>query len=283
MTGANQLTLHEIYWQHKDQTNFYTVEWRPAEPRAAVLLVHGLGEHCRRYDHVARQFGAQGFAMLGFDMRGHGRTSGKRGHIPSFDHSMDDIDHFLSLLREHFPGLPCFLYGHSMGGMHALHFVLSRQPTITGCISTSPGLVPGAPIPAWKTALGKLLYYLAPQFTMDNGLDLRYISRDPAAVQAYKNDPLVSNLISMRLGLDLIESGRWVVEHAEDFDLPLLLMLGTADTLVSLEHIRSFAAHVPRQLITLKEWEGLYHELHNETEKEQVIAAMLDWMKAQIN
>ena len=272
------MTVNELSWVSKDRSHFYAVEWRPARPKAAVLIVHGLGEHCRRYDPIAETFCARDVAMLGYDQRGHGRTDGKRGHIPSMELAMQDIQHFLEETRSRFPELPCFLYGHSLGGMMVLNFALQNHPDLTGVISTSPGLAPGTPVPPFKLMIANLLYSLFPDLTMANGLDVTNLSHNKAVVEAYQKDPLVHPLISARLGLDLINTGRWVEEHGEDFTLPLLLMQGTADHLVSVDATRRFAARVPRELITYREWEGLYHETHNEPQRAEVLGTILDWI-----
>lgn len=282
MTSISKLTINERSWESKDRTIFYTAEWCPADPRAAVLLVHGLGEHCRRYDFVAEIFAAAGIAMLGFDMRGHGRTSGKRGHIPSMEHSMADIDHFLGETKNRFAGLPNFIYGQSMGGMQVLNYAITHTPDISGVISTSPALEPGTPVAPLKLFIANLLYSLVPTMTLDNGLDLNYLAHDLGVIKAYKNDPSVTPMVSARLGLDLINTGRWVAEHGEDFNLPLLLMHGTEDRIASLEAVRRFASRVPRSLITFKEWDGLYHETHNEAQRAEVVGTMVKWVETRL-
>jgi alpha-beta hydrolase superfamily lysophospholipase len=280
MPSLSKLTINELSWKSKDRTDFYAVEWRPAQPRAAILLVHGLGEHCRRYDPVAEIFSASGLAMIGFDMRGHGRTSGKRGHIPSMEDSMADIGHFLAELNTRFPGLPTFIYGHSMGGMQVLNYAITQNPKVAGIISTSPSLQPGTPVAPFKLFIANLLYSVVPTITLDNGLDVNNLAHDPAVIKAYKDDPLVTPLVSARLGLDLINTGRWVEEHGEDFNLPLLLMHGTEDHIASPQSSRKFASRVPRNLLTFVEWPGLYHETHNEAQRPEVVGTMVKWIEA---
>ena len=276
------MTVSEWSWISKDRARFYAVDWRPTQAKAAVLLVHGLGEHCRRYDPVAEVFSASGLALLSYDQRGHGRSAGKRGHIPAMDLAMDDIEHFLSELKARYPGLPCFVYGHSMGGMEVLNFGLTRHPQVNGIICTGPALATGEPVSPFTLFIGNLLYSLMPDMLLPNGLDLKNLSRNLTVVEAYQKDPLVTGQVSARLGLDLINTGRWVQEHSEDFNLPLLLMQGGADHIVSVEATRRFAARVQRELITYHEWDGLYHEIHNEPERDQVLQVMVDWMHAQL-
>jgi alpha-beta hydrolase superfamily lysophospholipase len=276
------MTVTELSWKTPDGVRLYATEWRPSNPRAAVVLVHGLGEYCRRYDHVAKAFAAEGIAMLGFDHRGHGRSEGKRGHIPAMSRAMDDIDHFLGDATTRFSGLPRFLYGHSMGGMMVLNYTLTHHPQIAGVVCTSPGLATGAPIAPFKLFMANLLYSLLPAFTLANGLDVENLSHDRKVIEAYKTDPLVTPMVSSALGLDLINTGRWVEEHGEDFSLPLFLLQGLGDHIVSPEATRRFAARVPRDLVTFREFPGMYHELHNEPDKQSILSEMAYWMAAQI-
>jgi alpha-beta hydrolase superfamily lysophospholipase len=273
------MKIVEAEWKTPDGVRLYTREWIPSgDQLALVVLVHGLGEHCARYDHVTERFASNGIHTLGFDHRGHGRSEGKRGHIPGYDLVLQDIDHFIFEAKRQAGDLPVFLYGHSMGGEMVLYYAIQRRPDIRGVISTSPGLATGVPVPPVKLAAAKTLYLLAPSLTMDNGLDVQNLSHDRAVVDAYRADPLVTEMVSARLGLDLINTGKWVLEHASEFPLPLLLMQGSADHIVSPEATRQFAEKVPHQLLTFRLWENLYHETHNEFEKDQVIQMMVDWM-----
>lgn len=273
------MKIVESYWQTPDGARLYTRDWIPdGNPRAWVFLVHGLGDHCARYDHVAAKFAANGIHMLGFDLRGHGRSDGKRGHIQSYDLILQDIDHFLSEISNQAGNLPVYLYGHSLGGGIVLYYAIQRRPAIRGVISTGPSLEPGEPVSPVKLAIGKTLYSLVPKFTMANGLDLPYLSRDRSVVDAYLADPLVTRMVSARLGLDLINTGNWLMEHAAEVNFPLLLMQGGDDHLVSPAATKEFAKNVPQQWITFRLWENLFHEIHNEFEKDQVIQMMVDWM-----
>jgi alpha-beta hydrolase superfamily lysophospholipase len=219
--------------------------------------------------------------MLSYDQRGHGHRDGKRGHIPSFEKAMDDIDHFLADARQKAPGKPVILYGHSMGGLEVLFHTLTRRPTITGVICSSPGLAAGDIAPTTLFA-AKVMNILAPAFTLPNGLDVNNLSTDPEVVRKYQADPLATGMVSARLGMEIINTGPWVIEHAPEFTLPLLLMQGTADHIVSPPATRQFAGRTPKTLVTHREWEGLCHELHNEPQKDQVIQAMFTWIDQNI-
>ncbi|MBI5586278.1 MAG: lysophospholipase [Deltaproteobacteria bacterium] len=268
----------EFGWTTRDAVEIYAQGWEPdTAPRAVICLVHGLGEHSGRYAHVAEALGQAGITTLALDQRGHGKTPGQRGHAPSFETLMDDIDRLIQEADGRYPGLPQFLYGHSMGGSFVLNFVLRRRPVIAGAITTAPALKPAFQPPAWKVAVGKLLSAWWPGLTLANGLDVQAISRDPEIVRRYVDDPLVHDRISARLGTDILRQGLWALEHAGEFCLPLLLMHGSADRLTSAQASREFAVRAG-DCCTLKIWEGFFHELHNEPEQEMVLRYVIDWL-----
>lgn len=241
--------------------------------------MHGLGEHSGRYGYVSEAFGKAGYATLAFDQRGHGKTPGPRGYGLSYEAFMDDIARLLEEAARKYPNHPCFLYGHSMGGNFVINFALRRKPQLAGVVATAPALKPAFEPLALKVALGKIMSVLWPAFSMPNGLDLQGLSRDPEVIRLYTSDPLVHDRISARLGTDILKTGRWALEQAAGFLLPLLLMHGSADRLTSFQASREFALRAGERC-TLKIWEGFYHELHNEPEKEEVLTFIIEWMNA---
>lgn len=266
----------EFSWQSQDGLQFFGQEWRPeGGARAVVALIHGLGEHSGRYQHVADYFTGRGLGVVALDHRGHGRTGGKRGH-GSYDAILDDIQHLIQEAKKRYPGLPVILYGHSLGGALVLYYALKRKPQLAGVISTAPGLIP-ANASGGQIALAKIMSAIAPGFQINNGLDVTGLSHDPETARAYTADPLVHPKISARLGLDLMQNGQWVIEHASEFPLPLLLLQGSADRLVNPAGARQFAAGLAGK-VTYKVYDGWYHELHNEVEKETVLADMVAWI-----
>ena len=278
----------EFTRKSSDGLDFFFQGWQPEPaPRGVVCLVHGLGEHSGRYVHVAAALNAAGYAVLGFDLRGHGKSGGPRGHAPAYDTLMDDIGRLLDEAAARFPNLPRFLYGHSLGGNLVLNYALRRcsgqalrgNPQIAGVISTSPAIRTAIPPPALQLALGKLMYSIKPAMQMPNGLALDGLARDPEVIRAYASDPLVHNKISVRLALDMLQAGEWALAHAAEFPLPLLLVHGTADKLTSAAASQEFASRAGANC-TLKLWEGFYHETHNEPEKAEVLGFMIDWLRA---
>lgn len=273
----------EYSFTTSDGLKLFGQEWRPdGKQKAAIALVHGLGEHSSRYEHVANMLTDSGYSLTAFDLRGHGKSEGTRGHSPSYSALMDDIAKNIALAQEHFPGLPVFLYGHSLGGNLSLYYSITKKPLIKGVIVTSPGLGTAAPVPPVKLALGNLLYNILPSTQMDNGLDRSGLSRDPEVERIYSSDPLVHPKISARLALDLINNGKFLIDNAADFPLHLLLMQGSGDYIVNPRLTKAFASAAPLAKITFKEWEGFYHELHNEPEKQQVIQFMTNWMEQEL-
>ena len=199
---------------------------------------------------------------------------------PPFERTLDDIALLLDEAQQRFPGKPRFLYGHSMGGSWVLNYAIRRQPAIGGVIATSPGLRTAFKPPAAKVLAGKILYNLAPNMVLPNGLELEGISRDEIILTAYKDDPLVHDKMSARLGMDILRQGEWALAHAAEFPaIPLLLVHGVCDRLTSAPATEEFASQVNGP-VTLKLWPDCYHETHNEPEKAEVLEYMIGWLDA---
>jgi alpha-beta hydrolase superfamily lysophospholipase len=277
------MEISEWSWKSSDGLDMCSRAWTPAgKPKATVVLVHGHGEHVGRYEHVAAALAEKGYALLGFDLRGHGKSGGKRGHTPSYETLLDDIRDFFKQADERYPGLPRFLYGHSLGGNLVLNYALRRKPKIRGVIATGPWLKLAFEPPAAQVRLGRLMNGIFPAFTQHSKLDAKGLSHDPAVVSAYENDPLVHDFISARLFVSIYDSGLWALEHAAEFPLPLLLMHGGDDPIVSVQASQEFAEKVGDKA-TLKVWEGMLHEIHNEPQKAQVFKMMLDWLEKHLS
>lgn len=249
--------------------------------RALLCLVHGLGEHIGRYDHLARFMNKNNITVYGLDLRGHGKTSGKRGHA-SYLNLLDDIGRLVEKARSEHPGLPLFLFGHSLGGNIVANYILKRNTTgLSGAIINSPWFKLGFEPPKSKVLLGKLMHKIYPAFTENNSLDTSQLSKDPHVEKAYLNDPMVHPKISAGLFVGAYEAGLWALDNAHMLKVPALIMHGSEDTLTSPEGSREFAQRAGNK-IEFKLWKGLMHETHNEIEKEKVLKYMKDWMVRQI-
>lgn len=277
------MSLFEFTFKSDDNLTLQGRGWEPGgETKAVVCLIHGLGEHCGRYKHMAEAFNRAGMAMLAFDLRGHGRSEGRRGHAPSYAALMSDITLLLKNAEARYPDIPRFLYGHSLGGNLAIHYALKHNPELAGLIASAPLFRLAFDPPAWKSALLDLFYAMRLNFSISSGLEEAALSRDFHVIHRYQKDPLVHNRITPSLAVSMLRAGKWNLKHAAEFPLPLLLMHGDADRISSVEASIEFAARLDRRC-TLKIWEDLYHELHNEPEKQQVLQYVVAWMDQSIS
>jgi alpha-beta hydrolase superfamily lysophospholipase len=245
--------------------------------RGVVVLVHGLGEHAGRYDHVARRLNSWGFAVRGYDQYGHGESDGVRGALPTETRLVDDLADVIDSTRTRMEsGAPLILMGHSMGGLVAANLVALGQVQVDALVLSSPALDPG--LNTFQKLLIAILPRIAPHLTVGNGLDPNFISHDPAVVAAYKADPRVHDRISSRLARFIADGGPQVVEHASHWTVPTLLMYAGADRLVNPDGSRAFAAAAPQQVVQAHCFESLYHEIFNEFESEPVFERLRRWL-----
>jgi len=268
----------EFYIPYRHGHSFYACEWSPSgDSKAVILLIHGLSDHAGRYCHVGSFFSAAGYHMIVPDLRGHGRSFGKRGHFPSFNVIMEDITLFLEEAGRRHPSLPVFLYGHSMGGNLVLNYLIRNRPPVAGAIVTSPWLRLNFKPPLFKIILATLVNKVCPSLTQPDGIIPSYLSHDEEVGRKYSTDPLVHNLISVRTFLEISQAGEYALAHADQIHCPLLLMHGTGDLLTSFDASKEFSGRVTSEH-TFKAWDGLFHELHNESEKGIVLAFTLEWI-----
>jgi len=269
-------------WKARDGIEIFVRGWEPeARPRAVICLEHGLGEHTDRYAHVADAMCAAGHAMLGADLRGHGRSGGQRGHAPSMDAYIEDFEQLLGEARTRYPGIPVFLYGHSLGAILMLAFGLRRRPDLPGAILTAPALHTNLEEQRIKVIMARILGTLMPKGSIRTGLDQSKLSHDPAVVQAYRTDPLVHDKASLGWGKMMLETNRWILQNAADFPMPLLLMHGGLDVIAYPSSSRELAASLGSR-VQLVIWDKMLHEIHNEPEKAAVLQTMTDWLDARL-
>lgn len=239
-------------------------------------MVHGLGEHIERYNHWAERFKKENIGFVGVDLPGHGRSQGRRGNISSYLLTDEMLDILLKSCKQTFPGCPVYIYGHSLGGGIVLHYLLRKNPKITGAIVTSPWLRLTFEPPKSKVLLASLMKNLTPGLTQPSGLNIEYISHDPNEVAKYQKDPLVHGKISVSLFYAAMSAAKYSLNHASDLKIPTLLMHGSDDKLTSPDASREFAGK--SRMVELKIWDGGYHELHNEPFKDEVFKYIMDWI-----
>lgn len=260
--------------------------WAPhpaGAARATVLVVHGLGEHIGRYAHVAAALQDAGWAVVGYDQRGHGRSGGARGVIGRRDDLLADLAQVVDALRQAGAG-PLVLLGHSMGGLVAARFAsgsLQSPPPawarpVDALVLSSPALDPG--LNAFQRLLARVGDALAPRTAVGNGLPPEGVSRDPAVVAAYVADPLVHDRIAPRLARFIAEEGRIVQALAPRWRTPTLVLWAGADRFVAPRGSEAFVAAAPAAVVQGRAFPGLYHEIFNEPEQREVLSALTAWL-----
>ncbi len=268
-----------------DGTELAHRSWRGADPRATLLLVHGLGDHSGRYRRPALQLAAAGVDVHALDLPGHGRSPGQRGHVSRFaelTHAVLALRRFL--LTGEGAERPLFLYGHSMGGLIALRTV-QQHPEMEwrGLALSAPALGVSMTVPNWKSAAGRVFARLAPRIALDNGIDAEDLSRDPAVVQAYREDPLVHGRISARLYAEMMENMRLARESIAAAPLPpSLWLVPTGDRICDADAALAAAGALPRDGHRVIRYDGAYHEAHNDLVRERVMRDLGDWLQARI-
>ncbi len=265
-----------------DGENIAVQDWPLPEGvalRGVVVLVHGLGEHAGRYEHVARQLNAWGFAVRGYDQCGHGDSDGERGAIPYAGRLVDDLGDMVESTRARTPdGVPVILLGHSLGGLVAGYFASLRPGQVDALVMSSPALDPG--LNAFQKFLLATLPRLAPNLRVGNGLDPDFLSHDPDVVAAYRADPRVHDRISARLARFIADAGPRVIARATRWKVPTLLMYAGQDRLVNPQGSRDFAAAAPSSLVTVKCFDELFHEIFNEQDAQPVFDCLRRWLDA---
>lgn len=266
-----------------DGLELYHQSWRPdGDAKAAIMLVHGLGEHSGRYGHVASALVDAGCAVYAIDHRGHGKSGGKRAFVNSYDEFMRDLDQFRAFIEDQQRNRPLIVLGHSMGGNLAVGHALANQDGIAGLALSAPALEISDDITPVKLRIFRLVAKVAPGIRPE-GLDAETISRDPAVVEAYRNDPLVfTGKISAGLGVALFDAIESFPARYREFRLPLLLMHGTADALVGIGGTKELEAGAVNADVTAHYYDGLYHEVFNEPEQDQVLGDLVAWLDSVI-
>jgi acylglycerol lipase len=269
-----------------DGTELVSYHWPvPGTPRATIALAHGMAEHAGRYQAFAAYCQAQGFELWSLDLRGHGRSPGRRLWIDRFDQYLDDADALLAAARRN-DNVPLFLMGHSMGGAIAALYAVERAAALSrplaGLVLSSPALAPGRQVPRWMLAMSHFMSRVWPTFPALK-IDAKLLSRDPAIVAANLADPLVYHgAVPARAGAELLNAMTRIAAGRDTLRMPVLVFHGTADQLTEPEGSREFGAQAGAPDLTLTLYEGNYHETLNDIERERVLGDLFGWLRAHL-
>jgi alpha-beta hydrolase superfamily lysophospholipase len=262
-----------------DGDNLAVQDWYLPEgvkQRGAVLMVHGLGEHAGRYDHLARVLNGWGFAVRSYDQYGHGESDGTRGALPHPHRLLDDLADLVESTRVRNPRVPLVLLGHSLGGLVAASFVARTLHAVDALVLSSPALATRlGPV---QKMLMAVVPRIAPNLTVSNGLDPQFLSHDRRVVQAYLNDPRVHDRISGRLARFIADEGALVRSRAPSWNVETLLMYAGDDRLVDPSGSEAFAAAAPPRFVAARRFDRLYHEIFNEREAQPVYDGLRQWL-----
>ena len=254
--------------------------WRhpSGPPRAVIVLVHGLCEHSGRYEEFARFFQSQGYALFAFDLRGHGRSEGRRGHARRLGLMRSDLEQALMHVRSTYTDADMVLYGHSLGGLLvAAHLVRNRSREIRAAIISSPWIQLALPVPPFLVRFSAGLEKILPAVLFDSRIDPSELSRDASVGEAYRSDPLVHRNISARMFHEVTRTAESVCAGAHNIAVPVLIMHGAADRITDEDASRHFAAAAGRHA-TFRSWPDCRHELHHEIVGDEVLESVADWL-----
>jgi alpha-beta hydrolase superfamily lysophospholipase len=260
--------------------------WEPAEnPKAVINLIHGFGEYSERYGYWAKKFTEKGYVVHAIDYRGHGRSEGKRGHINKFDDFLNDVDVLINESKKRYPNLPQFIYGHSLGGNIVTNYVLTRNNDFKGAVFSSPWYKLSFSPSSIMLVLARMMNKIYPKFTQNSDLDVKGLSHDKKIVDAYIADPLIHEKISARMFFEIYNAGDWVLKNTDLLNIPALIQHGSGDKITSHKASKEFAekAIALGKDVVYKEWPGLYHELHNELEKDVIFEFVVSWIEKELS
>jgi acylglycerol lipase len=255
--------------------------WSPAKaPSAVLVLVHGFTEHSGRYTHLAEHLCQRGHAVSAIDLRGHGLSQGDRAWVRSFDDYLADVDGFIGQVREQYPGKPLFVLGHSMGGTIVVLLAIDRRLAATGAIVSGAELkMPPHLFPALRRLAG-LISPVLPRLRLVR-LGMTRLSRDPQVVADFAADPLnFHGRFTVRIGAEILRAVGRIAVRMEDVRVPLLILHASADAVADVEGARQLFARAGSADKGLKIYEGLYHDLFHEPEKDLVVADVVEWLEA---
>ncbi len=280
MTQAGQ---HHGYLEGVGRIRLHYRTWEVHDPQAAIIVVHGLFEHGRRYEEFGVYMASHGFATYVMDLRGHGASEGRRGHVRSFDVLLQDVDRFRREVQGLVPvDVPLFLVGHSLGGLIALRYLEEYDTPFHGAILTSPWLGTAVAIPRWQVLAANVLNRILPAFPFPFRLDPADLSHDTARNDDYRNDPEIHSTITPRLFTETSSAIEQALRRGDRVGVPALFLLAGADRIVDTQRSLAFARSLPSDRIDIEVLEGQYHEVLQEQERMATLGQMREWIQERL-
>jgi len=273
----------EETFQGQSGLELYSQSWHPSgETKAALAIVHGVAEHSNRYLNLVNVLVDQGYALYAFDQRGHGQSEGQRGYIESWSEYRLDLGVFLDLIRQREPSLPIFAYGHSMGALVILDYLLHGSNSLSGVIVSASPIDSSKAASPVLVATARLLSHIWPTFSLSTPINPSQLSCDARVVQAYQEDPTVFKILTVRWGTEYLNTQNWVKDHASGINLPILIIHGGEDTLCDPEGSQYLYDQISSVDKTLIIYPSYFHEIHNEPGHTTVVQDINTWMEAHL-
>jgi len=271
------------FFQNRQGDRIFCQNWVPdGEPKAVLILVHGLAEHSGRYLDFAEYFCGEGFAVYALDHPGHGKSAGVRCHIDAFDHFTSTLRQYVETAKQAHKNVPRVLVGHSMGGLIAASYLIGRQRDFVAAVLSGPAIQAPQPPSAFAKFVLRILARMFPRLGVLQ-LDSNGVSRDPDVVRRYDEDPLVfRGKVTVRLAAEVFKAMDCVAAQAGAITLPLLIMHGGSDCLASVDGSRQLHRSIRSAEKKITIYEGLYHEIFNEPERMAVLTDMKSWLEGVI-
>ncbi|MBU4483891.1 lysophospholipase [bacterium] len=260
----------------------YFEQWLPKDPKAIIVLVHGLCDHSRRYEPFKKHFFDRGYGIFCYDHQGQGKSAGKKGHISKFMHFVNDLSYFIHNVKDKVSERPIFIVAHSMGGLVAVNYGIRHMKSVAGIVLCSSAIKPFIKFPDWKIKIAPYVSKFVPIATIQSTTDPKDLTHDEKEVEYYTNDPYVHHRVTIRLVQELLDNIKEVDKKIKMFSAPVLILHGNRDKVCDIEGSEYLYNMIPVANKELKIYDGMYHELLNEIGKERVFADIQGWIEKQM-
>lgn len=271
----------EGYLTHRETEDIYYQSWLPSEnPKAIIVLVHGLGSHSGWFSNVAEKLVESDYGVYALDLYGHGKSLGQQGHINSWDDFRGNLDYFCQWVKSQYSEQSLFILGHSLGGLIVLEYILRLSPAVNGIIIMAPALGKVG-ISRFKIMAGKLLSWVYPRFSLDIGIADEASSHYESIILAYNNDPLRHSIATARFSQEYFKIAQWVEDNCSNLSIPILVLQGDEDIVTPAETTRDLFAKLPEIDKQYKEYKEGYHDLHHDLCEEILIKDIKKWLDQQ--